>query len=187
MKAINWFKTVPVLFAWVFFHFTTLTSAEELIRVGEALKQIYRDATDFDREAFVLTAGQIKAVEEKSGVTFGRGHSTDIQMYVARKNNQVLGFAFEDVIAGKWGPIHYLLAVDPTGKITNVMVLDYQERRGKPVAKRSFLDQFLGKNSHDPLKLRQDINGVTGATISSRAMTDGIRKLLFLFEEFLKV
>ena len=183
MKAINWFKTVLVLFAWVFFHFTTLTSAEELIRVGEALKQIYRDATDFDREAFVLTAGQIKAVEEKSGVTFGRGHSTDIQMYVARKNDQVLGFAFEDIIAGKWGPIHYLAGLDPRGAVLEVVVLDYQEIRGRPIAKKRFLRQYKGKSIGDPVQLRNDIDGITGATISSRSLTDGVRKLLYVFHE----
>lgn len=183
MKKINWFKAVLVLLAWVLFQFTSLSSAEELIRVEEALRQIYREATRFDPQAFTLTADQIRAVEQKADITFGRDHSANIKMYVARGNEQVLGFAFEDVIAGKWGPIHYLAGLDPLGSVLEVVVLDYQEIRGRPIAKKRFLRQYKSKSIRDPVRLRSDIDGITGATISSRSMTDGVRKLLYIFQE----
>lgn len=83
---------------------------------------------------------------------------------------------------GKWGPIHYALAVNPDGRIHKAVVLDYEEIRGKNVAKSRFLRQYEGKSTKDPVMLRQDIDGITGATISSRSMTDGVRKLLHIFE-----
>ena len=44
--------------------------------------------------------------------------------------------------------------------------------------------QFIGKDSEDPIRLRKDIQGITGATISSRGMTDGVRKLIYVFAHF---
>ena len=179
-------ETVLLCLALVFFLCVSLSSAEELILVDKALEQIYPKATDFESQTFALTADQIKAVEEKAGVTFGRDHSANMQMYVAKENGQVLGFAFEDIIIGKWGPIHYLAGLDQNGDVLGVMVLDYQEIRGRPVAKKRFVRQYKSKSIHDPVKLGKDIDGVTGATISSRSMTDGVRKLLHVFHSIEK-
>lgn len=183
MAEMNRSATVFQCLALVLFLCVSLSSAEELILVDQALRQIYPNATGFDQESFVLTADQIKAVEEKTGITFGRDHSANIQMYVAKENGQILGFAFEDIIIGKWGPIHYLAGLGQNGDVLEVVVLDYQEIRGRPVAKKRFLRQYKSKSVHDPVKLGRDIDGVTGATISSRSMTDGVRKLLHVFRE----
>jgi Na+-translocating ferredoxin:NAD+ oxidoreductase RnfG subunit len=77
-----------------------------------------------------------------------------------------------------------MLSLDPAGKIVDVVVLEYKEKRGLPVAKGRFLKQFVGKTMQNKLKLRKDIRGVSGATISSRSMTNGIRKLVYVFNEF---
>ena len=96
----------------------------------------------------------------------------------------MVGYALEDAVTGKWGPIHYLLGVDPGGKIRKIVVLAFKEKRGRPIAKPRFLRQFTNKTLKDPLKLRRDINGISGATISSQAITGGIKKLLYIFEEY---
>ena len=183
MNTMNRPEPVLLCSVLVFLLCVSLSCAEELIPVDQALRQIYPKATGFEREAFVLTADQIKAVEEKSGVTFGMDHSANIQMYVARENDRVLGYAFEDIIIGKWGPIHYLAGLGPNGDVLEVVVLDYQEIRGRPIAKKRFLRQYKDKSIRDPVRLRNDIDGITGATISSRSMTDGVRKLLYVFHE----
>jgi Na+-translocating ferredoxin:NAD+ oxidoreductase RnfG subunit len=157
--------------------------AEDLITTDEALRKIFSQATHFDSRGFALSDEQIKAVEEKAQVTFEGSHSTDIQLYTAEKDGQTLGFVFEDRVIGKWGPIHYLLGLDPQGTVLDVVILDYQEIRGRPIAKKRFLRQYQKKSIHDSVRLRKDIDGVTGATISSRSLTDGIRKLLNVFEE----
>ena len=69
------------------------------------------------------------------------------------------------------------------GAIVEVIILDYSEIRGKPIAKRRFLRQYKGKTTKDPVLLRRDIDGISGATISSRSLTDGIRKILYIFTE----
>ncbi len=122
-------------------------------------------------------------IEQKVRIIFKDTHLKKIQFYIVKRSGQNIGLVFEDIVIGKWGPIHYLVGVDLKGKVIQVIILDYDEIRGKPIAKRRFLKQYKNKSSHDPVKLRQDIDGIAGATISSRSLTNGIRKLLFVFAE----
>ncbi|MHC4174876.1 MAG: FMN-binding protein [Planctomycetota bacterium] len=58
--------------------------------------------------------------------------------------------------------------------------------RSMVVCKRAFTSQFEGKGPEDPIQLGKDIDAMTGATISSRVMTEGVRdtiKLLKLVKE----
>jgi len=160
--------------------------AKELIALDQALKKIYKSAQDFQKETHVLTLEQISSIEAQAKISFDQTHASEIIMYTPRLGNNPIGTVFEDTVIGKWGPIHYLLALKPDGSIQEVVILDYQEIRGRPISKKRFLRQYKQKSIKDPLKLRKDIDGVTGATISSRSLTDGIRKLLYVYKELNK-
>ena len=181
MKNYNQIFVFGVLWISIFFNGTFLSYAEDLITTDEALRKIYRQADQFEPQDFDLSQEQVRAVETQAQITFAGSHSTQIRFYTVQKDGRVLGFAFEDTVIGKWGPIHYLTGLNPDGSVAQVIVLDYQEIRGRPVAKKRFLRQYEKKSIHDPVTLRKDIDGVTGATISSRSLTDGIRKLLNVF------
>ncbi len=84
---------------------------------------------------------------------------------------------------GKWGPVEYIIALDvKTAKVTDLAVMSFTERRGRPIARRNFLKQFIGKGNRDALKIRKDIRGITGATISSAATCFAVRKISALYE-----
>ncbi len=84
---------------------------------------------------------------------------------------------------GKWGPVEYIMTLDAkTAKVTDLAVMSYTERRGRPIARRNFLKQFIGKGNRDQLKIRKDIRGITGATISSAATCFAVKKISTLYE-----
>lgn len=158
--------------------------AEVLERVEDVLKRNFPAADSFKEEIKKLDQNQMRELEEKSAVSLDPERDSRFFFHVARSEGRVLGYAVEDTVRGKWGPIHYLLALDPQGRVLDVSVLEYRERRGRPVAERRFLKQFIGKDTHNALKLQKDIQGVTGASISSRGVTEGIRKLVHVFQLF---
>jgi Na+-translocating ferredoxin:NAD+ oxidoreductase RnfG subunit len=41
-----------------------------------------------------------------------------------------------------------------------------------------FLRQFMGKTSKSQLKAKKDIDAITGATITSQAVSDGVKQAL---------
>lgn len=95
---------------------------------------------------------------------------------VARKDGNVLGYAVIGDVLGKQRPITYLLAVDADLRVTLLEILAYRESHGGEIRRPSFRAQFTGKTSSDPLRLREDIANISGATISCRAVTDAVRR-----------
>ena len=157
--------------------------AETFYTIEEALKIILPEAQDVKDETKVLSEEQKKSISTKANVEFDPAFDKEYHIYVGQANGQTLGYAFEDTVKGKWGPINYMVAFDADGKIKDAIVLGLKERRGKPVKERKFLDQYIGKSINDPIKLNKDIKGIAGATISSRQMSSGIRKLVYVFNE----
>lgn len=157
--------------------FISQVYAEVFAQVDEALKLLLPGATDIKEEVKVLTEEQKKAIAQKAGVEFDPEFDKDFHFYISSTGAVVL-----DTVKGKWGPIKFMMAFDTQGKIKDLIVLELTERRGRPVKERKFLEQYIGKSIADPIKLKKDIKGIAGATISSRQMTDGIRKLTYIYE-----
>jgi hypothetical protein len=80
-------------------------------------------------------------------------------------------------IRGYAGPIKMLVALEPSGRICGIRVLEHREtpnfvhRMDKP----EFLGQFLGKSVNDPLRVDADIDGISRATVSVEALTESVR------------
>jgi Na+-translocating ferredoxin:NAD+ oxidoreductase RnfG subunit len=170
------------IYACIIFIFVRSGFAEELIKVEGALKKMFPAAGHFDRQIVSLSKEQIRRVEEAARLTFEGKHSDQVIVHIAREQNTVVGYAFEDTVIGKWGLIHYLVGLDTSGAGSRIIILDYQEIRGRPIAKPRFLRQYQGKTLKDTLQLRKDIDGITGATISSNSLTEGVRKILHMYE-----
>ena len=105
-------------------------------------------------------------------------------VFKAYKGDTQVGFAFltsdlppEEM--GYSGPIQVLVGLDMKGSITGVSVLDYRESlrssRGDFLRSSRFQGQFAGKGVADPFRVRVDVEGISGATISVSAMARGIR------------
>jgi len=81
---------------------------------------------------------------------------------------------------GYGGKIQLLAGVDNQGKITGIKILEHNETPGlgSQMQEPKFLDQFKGKTFQDIILVKQktdkNIQAITGATISSKAVTDVI-------------
>lgn len=77
-------------------------------------------------------------------------------------------------------PISMLIGMNMEGQLTGLKVLDYNESyrysRGDFVADPVFQAQFPGKPITDEFRLRRDIDGLSGATMTSFGITRGARE-----------
>ncbi len=94
------------------------------------------------------------------------------------KSGTLLGFAEVRNVKGKERPITYLVAVDSAGATRDIDILVYREERGGEVANDAWRKQFRGKTAADPLQVGKDIRNISGATISSNAVTRSVRQAL---------
>ena len=84
---------------------------------------------------------------------------------------------------GYSGSINMMVGVDKSGKIIGVKVLKQTETPGlgANVSNPGFLNQFIGKTAKDQIEPKKDIDAITGATISSRAVCKGVKDALEKF------
>ncbi len=83
-----------------------------------------------------------------------------------------------DEVLGKHEFITFALGLDAQGKVLQVEVMDYRETYGFEVRNEAWRRQFQGRKDGDALKLDQDIKNISGATLSCRHITDGVKRLL---------
>lgn len=107
-------------------------------------------------------------------------------VWLAMRGETRVGFFIVDEVIGKHELITYAVALDPGGIVRGVEILDYRETRGGEVRDPRWRAQFVGKGASDPLRLGEDIQNLSGATLSSRHITDGVRRLVALHPLLLK-
>ena len=91
-----------------------------------------------------------------------------------------------DEVVGKHEMITYAIGINPNGTIKQIDVLEYKESYGDEVALPSWKDQFIGKTVNSTLKLNKDIQNVSGATLSAKHMTDGVKRVMVMYDQVLK-
>jgi Na+-translocating ferredoxin:NAD+ oxidoreductase RnfG subunit len=89
---------------------------------------------------------------------------------------------FIDKVFGKHQLITYAVGINADGVIQGVEIMDYQETYGYEIRDKTWRQHFVGKTVQDPLRLDKDIPNISGATLSSKHVTDGVRRLLQLYE-----
>lgn len=118
----------------------------------------------------------------------------EITYYEATKDNKVIGFIFTTSANGYGGEVKVITAIKD-GKqrsINTVEILDVSSETpglGQNAAKESFYDQFSSKtDTITVVKSAADsennqINAITGATITSKAVTKAVNEALELCKE----
>jgi Na+-translocating ferredoxin:NAD+ oxidoreductase RnfG subunit len=101
---------------------------------------------------------------------------------------EVGGTPIAITVKGYSGDIKMLVGLDPDGQVTGVKILAQKETPGLGSLATStvplkgqdftFLGQFRGKSLQDKFKAKKDIVAITGATITSQAIANGVKVAL---------
>lgn len=83
------------------------------------------------------------------------------------------------------GEITYNLAVDSEGYIVGMQIVSHTETPGigDVITTDPFQEQFIGKNYEDPIAAGEDVDTVTGATVSTAAMINSVRRVVGVIAE----
>jgi Na+-translocating ferredoxin:NAD+ oxidoreductase RnfG subunit len=93
---------------------------------------------------------------------------------------------FVDRVIGKHELISYALGIDSEGRIRQIEILEYREAYGYEVREAAWRRQFVGKTSASSLRLNDDIANMSGATLSCSHVTEGIRRLMAMYQVAIK-
>jgi hypothetical protein len=90
----------------------------------------------------------------------------------------VIGYAMAGHATGYGGPLALLVGTDTTGSITGVTIISHRETPNffRQLETRDYYAQFEGLSFADQILIGQDIDGVSGATLSAEAVAESIRQ-----------
>ncbi|MGY4287186.1 hypothetical protein ACVWXO_006406 [Bradyrhizobium sp. LM2.7] len=92
------------------------------------------------------------------------------------------GIVVIDRVLGKHEYIKYAVGITAGGTVKQIEILEYNESYGYEVRAASWRSQFVGKSASSPLQLNVDIKNISGATLSCKHITDGVRRLVGQFQ-----
>ncbi|MDF0668429.1 MAG: FMN-binding protein [Nitrospira sp.] len=158
-----------------------MTAAEEFMSEEEGVKIMLPKSQQVRKEVIKLTQEKKVHIEERIGWKFPE---ESFEVYIGESGGQVDGYAVVQNTIGKHKPMTYLVGIDNEGSVSDVELLVFRESRGSDVGKKRFNAQYEGKTVLDPIRIKSDITNITGATMSVRSMSAGVKRVLVLIDEF---
>ncbi len=122
----------------------------------------------------------LAAKEELTALLGALPPKPSYNVFVARSGEKIDGYAVIDEELGQHMPITFGVKIKTSGELERLEVLVYREAYGAEIREPRFKKQLHGKRVEDKLRLNDDVMAISGATISSKAMTVGVRRALAL-------
>ena len=141
--------------------YLTVEQAQVVLFPGAAFSPDFR----------TMTSEQVKAIEKASRVNV---LTRSLRAWRASTG----GWFLVDEVVGKHEFITFALALDETGGVKGIEILEYREAYGDQIRQAPWRGQFLGLHHGAKLKLTDDIKNISGATLSCLHVTDGVKRLL---------
>ena len=179
-KNAPWFCIPAIILPAVM---ATPAFAVQYLSLEQAQKALFPNAEQFESVAILLTAEQRRSIETHSGV---KVRVNEIKAWRAKQGGKAAGWFLLDEVIGKHELITYAVAIATDGTVQGVEILDYRESHGGAVRNSKWRAQFIGKKASSPVQLDEDIKNLSGATLSSLHLTEGVRRLLATHQAALK-
>lgn len=140
--------------------------------------KIAENAEKAEQEALVQVmsgAEEFEALDESICAEYGA-----LAVYTAKSGGETIGYCIKTAQNGYGGEIVSMIGVDNDGKVTGVSIISHSETPGlgANLTKESFREQFIGKGKIGNVvkagAKENEINAISGATISSKALTASV-------------
>lgn len=144
---------------------------------AEALHAAFPTADRIEKRSVLLDDGQTREIEQRAKAPL---ETRLVTMHTAWREGRALGYAFVDVHDVRTLPEALLVVITPEGKVAATRMLAFYEPKDYLPSPR-WLRQFDSRSLGPELRVGGAIHGIAGATLSSRAVTNGVRRALALF------
>jgi Na+-translocating ferredoxin:NAD+ oxidoreductase RnfG subunit len=153
--------------------------AATYLSVEQAQKEFFPTADRFESRDVKLSEAEKDLIEKKSGA---KVRLPEQKAWRAWKGATDLGYFLTDQVYGKHEFITYAVALDKAGQVSQVQILEYKESYGGEVRNPGWLKQFVGKGAGAEMQLGKGVVNISGATLSCKHVTDGVRRLIATYE-----
>lgn len=162
---------------------TSPAFAVQYLSVEQAQKLLFKKAEQFVSADLEISPELRQKIEQLGSV---RVRHTRQRMWRAEAGGKMLGWFVLDDVIGKHEFITYAVALTPDGVVSGVEVLDYRETHGGEIRAPKWRAQFVGKAHGAQLELDEDVRNISGATLSCKNVTSGVRRILATYHAALR-
>lgn len=143
--------------------------------LNEATKDTIAKRADEDKQTAMQAV--MTSADAFELITFETPVENVTEVYAAKKDGAVIGYAVLTEPQGFGGPIKMMIGVSLTKEVKGIKIISLSETPGlgTKIDDQKYLGQFFGKTGE--VKVSKDggeIAAISGATISSRASTKGV-------------
>lgn len=155
---------------------------------AEAYEQVFTDAAAF--EAVEMDDTLTKTIRDQLDQEGYKAQSIEEVMRAEDQSGETLGYAFTVVTSeGYGGDIQFSMGVQNDGTLNGISILSIGETAGLGMNADTpaFKDQFVGKQveklqyTKNGATQNDEINAISGATVTTNAMTNGVNAGLCAF------
>ncbi len=150
-------------------------SGKVYLTLDEALKLALPECT-LEKRVVYLTKEQLARVALLAGC---ESDSAIARPYIGTKDGKLVGTVYVDAHKVRTSKETLLVLVAPDGKVARIELLAFGEPE-EYAPKAEWYAQFVGKVLDDELELRRGLRGIAGASLSARATTNAVRRMLAL-------
>ena len=158
--------------------------AADYLTLEAAQRAIFPQADSFTPVVVAPTAQQLQTLLAQAGPQ--PPHGTIRIWKATRAGGVLLGYVFVDEVIGKESLITYAIGIDVSGALCNLEIMSYRESHGGEIRNPAWRSQFDHRTGLGQLRFGVDIKNISGATLSSEHVTQGVRWLLALWRSTLR-
>ena len=165
-----------------------LIARQEAQAKAEAYEQVFTDAAAF--EEIEMDDTLIQTIRDQLDQEGYKAQSIEEVMRAEDQSGETLGYAFTVVTSeGYGGDIQFSMGVQNDGTLNGISILSIGETAGLGMNADTpaFKDQFVGKQveklqyTKNGATQDDEINAISGATVTTNAMTNGVNAGLCAF------
>jgi hypothetical protein len=157
--------------------------AADYLSIDMAQHAVFPEADTFTEIFIAQSPAQLQALLAQAGPQPAHGM---IRIWKATRAGTLLGYAFVDEVVGRQNLITYAVGIDTAGALRHLEIMSYRESHGGEIRNPAWRAQFDRHNSLEGLRFGIDIKNISGATLSSEHVTQGVRWLMALWQSALR-
>jgi Na+-translocating ferredoxin:NAD+ oxidoreductase RnfG subunit len=169
-----------MLFFWLL-SAVTPSFATVFYSKNEALELAFGKSAQVEQLSLFPDQQQIAKIEEQAKVKLDSGLFT---FYVGKDQGKVLGYAAIESITVRTKPETLMIVLTPDGELRNVTTLAFHEPPEYQPPERWF--EQLYKRPLADMDFNKGIDGISGATLSTRATVSSVRKVMAIYQVLVK-
>ncbi len=149
--------------------------AQRQVAAEESRKEVLPDADTFE----ALDEAKLKELQASD--------ATIAEVFLGKKGDAIVGYFVKAKPSGYAGAVEIMTGIDGEGKIVNVKMGQNGETPGlgTRIGEPAFTSQYKGKGVSGSIELiktpganESQVTAITGATITSRCMTNGVNSAI---------